>query len=93
MKILNVKQGDQAWHEARAKYRTASAAPAMMGVGKMSRSALLKACAEGIEVEHSQYTEEVVFARGHEVEALARPIAEKLVGDDLFPATGVCDDD
>lgn len=94
MKVLNgIKQGSEEWLALRRKYRTASEAPAMMGVGKISRNELLASKADGVDKEHAQYVEDVIFARGHEIEALARPMAEALMGQELYPVTGVDDDD
>jgi len=92
MKILSLVQGSDEWLAARAKYRTASEAPSMMGVGKVSRSELLRMKATGDEQEFSRWVLEVLFPSGHEVEALARPIAEGIIGEELFPVTAVDDD-
>lgn len=94
MRILNLAQGSPEWHDARAKHRNGSEAPAMMGAAKqISRSDLVRLYAAGTEREISDYVQNVVFARGHEVEALARPIAEEIIGETLYPATVVDDDD
>jgi predicted phage-related endonuclease len=90
VRILDVVQGTKEWEEARAQYRTASEAPAMMGASSnVSRSDLIRAYATGMGQEISDFVRQVVFERGHEVEALARPIAEGIVGEELFPATVV----
>ncbi len=93
MKTLNIKQGSQEWLETRGRYHTASEAPAMMGQGAVSRSELVKMKATGSEIEYSQWVEEVLFPRGHAVEAEARPMAEAIVGEELYPVTCVDDDD
>ena len=82
MKILNVAQGTEEWQTARGQHRTASEAPVMMGASKkMSRNDLLKARKFGLESEHSRWVVEVLFQRGHDVEAAARPMAEKILGE------------
>ena len=93
MKTLNLEQGSKEWLAARAKMLTASEAPAMKGASpNMSRSELVRNKHSGRSKEVSQFVQERVFDRGHEVEAKARPIAEAIVGQELYPAT-VCDDD
>ncbi len=86
-------QGSDAWLEARSKYHTASEASALMGVGYISRSELMRLKATGDKQEHSQEVVNGIFARGHEIEALARPLAEAFIGEELFLVTGVCDAD
>lgn len=93
MRVLNLIQGTPAWLAARAKYRTASEASAMMGASKyQTRSALLhqKATGDTLPVDpHRQ----ALFAQGHATEALARQIVEEMLGEDLFPVTAACDKD
>ncbi|WP_027949843.1 YqaJ viral recombinase family protein [Haliea salexigens] len=93
MNIIDAVQGSDEWKAARAQYHTASEAPAMMGASKkVSRNELLRMKATGSEKEFSEWTENVLFARGHEVEALARPIAEEVIGQELYPATATNED-
>ena len=88
MITLNLVQGSQEWHEVRAKSFAASEAPAMMSVSKyMKRSELLKQKATGVASEVTP-AQQRIFDKGHAAEASARPIAEKIIGDELFPATG-----
>jgi len=85
MQIHNVTQGAPEWHALRANYFTASEAPAMMGASKyQSRSDLLKQKRTGIVPEVSK-SQQRLFDRGHETEALARAIIEAQIGEDLFP--------
>jgi len=80
------KQGSAEWLSLRQKFNTASEASAMMGVDKhTTRDELLALKAGGPAKEFSDYTKNVVFPRGHEVEALARPIAETVIGGELYP--------
>lgn len=91
MKILNVTQGSPEWAAARAKHFTASEAPAMMGVSKyMSRAQLMRQKASGI-VPDVDAAKQRLFDRGHETEAMARPIVEDMIGEDLFPVTATDD--
>jgi predicted phage-related endonuclease len=92
MKTLNVEQGSNEWLEVRARYRAASDAPVVMGVGRISRDELLRLKATGDDREFSDYVRRHILDRGHEIEAVARPIAEALIGEELYPVTGVCDD-
>ena len=85
MQIHNVTQGTDPWHALRANYFTASEAPAMMGASKyLSRGDLLAQKKTGIVPEVSA-TQQKLFDRGHETEALARVIIEAQLGEDLFP--------
>lgn len=88
MKILNLVQGSKEWHKVRNSHFTASEATAMLGLSKYkSRNQLLKEKATG-EVPEVTAQQKKIFAAGHEYEAMARPIAERVVNDELFPATG-----
>ena len=92
MKILDLVQGTFEWNAVRAKHFTASEASAMMGCHPtVKRSELLRMKATGDVKEYSQWVEEVLFANGHRVEALARPIAEKIIGEELYPCTATDD--
>ncbi|OBU37878.1 lambda-exonuclease family protein [Photobacterium phosphoreum] len=92
MRITNVVQGTQPWHELRATKFTASEAPMMMGVSKyQSRDALLKQKATGERPEVNSFQEKI-FARGHAAEYAARPLVEKRIGEELFPATAISDE-
>lgn len=87
MKIHDIAQGSPEWHALRASHFTASEAPAMMGVSKyQTRNALLAQKATGASDDVDASTQ-ALFDRGHAAEAAARPIAEKIIGDELYPAT------
>lgn len=89
---LNVTQGSQEWLAARAKCFTASEAPAMMGVSTYkTRAALLAEKATGIQPEIDAATQ-ARFNAGHQAEADARPIAESIIGEELYPVTATTDD-
>lgn len=92
MKIAEVgQQGSAEWHQFRATKFTASDAPAMLGLSKYkSRSQLLHEKSTGLVEEVSEQMQRL-FDKGHKAEADARPIIEKMIGQDLFPVTGVCD--
>lgn len=86
----NLVQGSDAWHLFRSQHRGASEAAAAMGLSKkVKRSELLHAKHTGLPREFSQFVQERILDRGHEVEAMARPHVEKLpvVADDLYPVT------
>jgi putative phage-type endonuclease len=90
MKILNVVQGTPEWLAVRAEpgRRTASEAAAMMGDDpNTTRNELLHMKATGNEREFTEWVRKNILDKGHEVEALARPIAEKMLGQDLYPIT------
>ncbi|MHA4979006.1 YqaJ viral recombinase family protein [Pseudomonas extremorientalis] len=85
MKIHNVAQGSADWLALRAQYRTASEAPAMMGASKyQSRTDLLIAKKTGITPDVTP-SQQFVFDKGHATEALARPLTEALIGEELYP--------
>jgi putative phage-type endonuclease len=88
VKILNLIQGTPEWHAYRSSHFNASDAPAMLGVSPYkTRDQLLREKATGITPDVDAATQRR-FADGHRYEALARPIAERLVGEDLFPCVG-----
>lgn len=92
MKILKLVQGSPEWEAARFNYRCASEAPMMMGCrNKPSRSDLVRMKATGAQQEFSSYVRENVLEEGHAVEAAARPIAEEIIGETLYPITGTDD--
>lgn len=90
MKTLNLVQGSQEWNEERARNFTASEAPVMKAAStKMRRDELLSMKKYAIERDVSDYVQKNLFDRGHEYEAAICPVVEKLIGQDLYPATGV----
>ena len=92
MKIVTAAQGSPEWHAHRANHFNASDAPAMMGVSKYTtRTELLRRMALG-EVTEVDAATQARFDRGHDTEALARPIIEELIGEELYPAVGVSDE-
>lgn len=103
--IHNIAQGSDAWHQFRLDHFGASEAAAMLGVSrKVKRNELLRAKKTGIAKEFSDWVQRNILDYGHEVEQLARPIAEKIIGKELYPATysmgtlsascdGITDDD
>lgn len=81
-------QGSAAWHEYRAKHFNASDAPAMMGFSPYkTRTQLLQEYATGFKAEPGA-DRQALFANGHRYEALARPLGEEIVGEDLYPVVG-----
>lgn len=85
MKIHNVAQGSAEWLALRAKFRTASEAPAMMGTSKyQTRTDLLAAKKTGITPDVTP-SQQFIFDKGHVTEAMARPLAEALIGEELYP--------
>lgn len=90
MVILNIAQGSNEWREIRTKYLCASEAPVMMAASPhMKRDELIHLKSTGVEREINDWVEKFIFRKGHEVEALARPIAEARLDDELFALTGV----
>lgn len=88
MIIHDLVQGSSQWHAHRAKYLNASETPAMLGESKYkTRDQLLHEMATGLTKEVDASTQRA-FDNGHKFEALARPLAEKIVGEDLYPVVG-----
>ncbi|MDO8039453.1 YqaJ viral recombinase family protein [Janthinobacterium sp. SUN137] len=86
--IHNLLQGSDDWHAFRFDHHGASEAAAMLGLSKkVTRSELVRMKATGLAKEFSDWVQENILDYGHEVEALARPFAERIIDDDLYPAT------
>lgn len=93
MKIVNVIQGSDEWHEVRSNHNTASEAPVMASKSKqMKRNELLYAKYTGESKEVSWWVQRFLFDKGHAAEAAARPIAEEIIGQELYPVTGISED-
>ncbi|MEG1325987.1 MAG: YqaJ viral recombinase family protein, partial [Janthinobacterium sp.] len=81
--IHNLLQGSDDWHAFRFDHHGASEAAAMLGLSKkVTRSELVRMKATGLAKEFSDWVQENILDYGHEVEALARPFAERVIGDD-----------
>src|SRR5690554_6142299 len=90
MKVLNLVQGSSEWKAIRGEYAVASEAPVIMGDSPHTRrDELLHMKKTGDEKEVNAWVERFVFSRGHETEALACPIAEDRLGEELYPVTGI----
>lgn len=88
MTIHDVQQGSPEWLALRAEHFTASEAPAMYGVSKyQTRTDLLQQKKTGLAPEVDAATQRL-FDNGHATEAAARPIVERLIGEDLYPVVG-----
>lgn len=93
MIIHDVTQGSHDWIILRAKYFTASEAPAMLGLSKyMTRAELIRQKATGI-VRDVDAATQARFDAGHAAEASTRSWAEIFIGDDLYPVTGTSEVD
>jgi predicted phage-related endonuclease len=91
MKLHRLDPGSPEWHAHRNSglFFNASEAPMMMGHSPHgTRADLLHRLHTGIKAEFSDFVQERVVDPGHEFERLAKPIAEKIIGDDLFPIVG-----
>lgn len=95
METLNLVQGSPEWHHFRndPKVKPASELPAVMGLSPYKkRDELLKEYATGIREEVDAATQ-ARFDKGHEFEAAMRPVAEKVIGEELYQATGYIEKD
>ena len=88
MKVHDLIQGSPEWLSYRTEHFNASDAPAMMGVSPYkTRTQLLHEMHTGIAADVDEATQRR-FDDGHRVEALARPLAEEIIGEDLYPVVG-----
>ncbi len=85
--LTDLVQGSKKWLEVRKQHFTASEAAAMLGLSKYTkRSELLEQKATGVTPEVADQQQRL-FDKGHEVEELARVIAEAFIQEELYPAT------
>lgn len=88
MQVHELIQGTPEWAAHRASHFNASDAPAMMGCSPYkTRAQLLHEMHTGMAPEVDAATQRR-FDDGHRFEALARPIAEQIIGEDLYPVVG-----
>ena len=88
MKTHELTQGTPEWHAYRAEHFNASDAPAMMGVSTYkTRTQLLHELHTGRTGTVDAATQRI-FDAGHRFEALARPLAEEIIGESLYPVVG-----
>lgn len=88
MQVHNLTQGSAEWHAYRRDHFNASDAPAMMGCSPYkTRDALIAELATGIAPDVDPALQKR-FDDGHRFEALARPIAEGIIGEELAPLVG-----
>lgn len=88
MQVHNLTQGSPEWHAYRREHFNASDAPAMLSCSPYkTRDQLIAELATGITPDVDAATQRV-FDAGHRYEALARPLAEKIIGEELAPLVG-----
>ena len=88
MKLHNVNQGTQEWHDLRATHLTASDASAMMGASKYkSRTQLLKEKKFGVK-EVITPAKQALFNKGHAAEDSARELLEVDMLESFAPVVG-----
>src|SRR6185312_17185227 len=86
--IHNLVQGSPEWLQFRLEKFGASEAAAMMGLSPLvKRNELLHMKHTCMPQEFSDWVQKNILDYGHEVEALARPIVEEMIGEDLYPVT------
>lgn len=88
MKTIELLQGTPEWHAHRLAHFNASDAPAMLNCSPhKTRAQLMYELHTGLTAEVDAATQRR-YDDGHRFEALARPLAEKIVDDDLYPVVG-----
>lgn len=82
--IVPFQQGTEEWAQHRARSLNASELAAAMGLSPyLSRTDLIKQKATGLVPDVDAATQRR-FDKGHEVEAAARPLAEEVIGEELY---------
>jgi len=86
--IHDLTQGSPEWQQYRLEKFGASEAAAMLGISTLvKRNELLHMKATGTAQEFSDWVQKYILDYGHQVEAMARPLVEELIGEDLYPVT------
>ncbi len=86
--ITDMVQGDDVWHAHRATHFNASDCPAMLSCSPYkTRQQLLAEMATG-HMQDVDASTQRIFDAGHRYEALARPLAEDIIGQALSPCVG-----
>jgi predicted phage-related endonuclease len=89
METHDLIQGSDEWLAFRHKHFGSSEAAAMLGLSaNVKRNELLHMKHTGTAKEYSDWFQEHILDKGHEVEALARPLVEEAIGEDLYPVVG-----
>lgn len=80
----HLEVGSPEWLDHRRRHRNASDAPAIMGADEnRSRNDVLLANHRGFQPEVDSFKQGILDS-GHSIEALMRPLAEALVGEELY---------
>lgn len=88
MQIHDLIQGSPDWAQFRLEHFGASEAAPMLGISPLvSRTELLHMKHTCTAKEFSDWVQVNILDYGHEVEALARPLAEEILGTELYPVT------
>jgi len=88
VKTHDLAQGSPEWLAFRREHFNASDASAMLGESQYkTRGELLREYATGIAPEIDESVQRR-FDDGHRAEALARPLAESIIGQELYPVVG-----
>ncbi|WP_343743122.1 YqaJ viral recombinase family protein [Herbaspirillum huttiense] len=84
--VHDLQQGSPEWEQFRLTHYGASEAAVMLGISpKGTRSELLRLKYLGDSKQFSDWVRENILDKGHESEALARPITSDEIDDDLYP--------
>ena len=84
--VHDLQQGSPEWEQFRLTHYGASEAAVMLGISpKGTRSELLRLKYLGDSKQFSDWVRENILDKGHESEAMARPITSDEIDDDLYP--------
>lgn len=93
MIIHELIQGNDDWDTFRLTHKGASEAAAALGLSKkVKRNELLYMKKTGTAKEFTAWVQEHILDHGHEVEAMARPMAASIAGKTFYPVTCSLDD-
>lgn len=88
MEIHQLIQKSPEWLQFRFNHHGASEAAAVLGLSpNVKRTELLHVKHTGLPQEFSDWVQANILDYGHEVEAQARPLAEAIIGEELYPVT------
>jgi putative phage-type endonuclease len=87
MKVVNLNQGTQEWHDWRLAGLGSSESPVIMGISPYKTAHRLFKERRGL-VKEDNADRSYIFAQGHKYESIIRTECEKLIGCEMRPLCG-----